>query len=99
MSRQMERTSLGLSTARQCESLQFFPLSEGSSEVGRIVNRNGKVLRVLRLPFQNQSEPRGERERLENIWQFTIWQASVTTGNVIGCGIYQDKLYHPRQVV
>ena len=53
MSRQMERTSFGLSTARQCESLQFFPLSEGSSEVGGIVNRNRKVLRVLRLPFQN----------------------------------------------
>jgi len=26
-------------------------------------------------------------------WQI-LWQASVTTHNVIGCGTYQDKLYH-----
>ena len=38
MSRQMERTFFGLSTARQCESLKFFALSEGSSEAGGIVN-------------------------------------------------------------
>ena len=99
MSRQIERILFGLCTARQCETLKFFALSEGSNEAGGIVNRNGKVLRVLRLPFQNQSEPRGECERLENMWQFTIWQASVTTGNVIGCSIYQDKLYHAREVV
>ena len=91
MSRQMERILFGLCTARQRESLIFFARSEGSNEAGGIANRNGKVLRVLRLPFQNQSEPRRECERLENMWQFTIWQASVTTGNVIGCGIYQDK--------
>ena len=53
MSRQMERSLFGLCTARQCESLKFFALSEGSNEAGGIVNRNGKVLRVLRLPFQN----------------------------------------------
>ena len=62
MSRQMERILFGFCTARQCESLFLFALSEGSSEAGGIVNRNGKVLQVLRLPFQNQSEPPGECE-------------------------------------
>ena len=46
MSRQMERILFGLCTARQCESLKFFALSEGSNEAGGIVNRNGKVLQV-----------------------------------------------------
>ena len=34
-----------------------------------------------------------------NICQFTILQASVTTGNVIGCSIYQDELYHHRDSI
>ena len=46
MSRQMESILFGLCTARQCESLKFFALSEGSNEAGGIVNLNAKVLEV-----------------------------------------------------
>ena len=63
----------------------------------RRILRKGNYYEWIRLSFREhclQSEPRGERERLENICQFTIWQASISTGNVIGCGIYQDELYH-----
>ena len=71
-------------------------MSRQMERMRRIVGA-GKYNEWICLPFQKhylQSESGGERERLENISQFTIWQASVTTGNVIGCGIYQDELYH-----
>ena len=71
-------------------------MSRQMERMRRIVGA-GKYYEGICLPFRKhglQSESGGECERLENICQFTIWQAFVTTGNVIGCGIYQDELYH-----
>ena len=76
-------------------------MSRQMERMRRIVEAR-KYCKWIRLPFRKhcfQSEAGGERERPENICQLTILQVSVTTGNVIGCGIYQDKLYHHRDSI
>ena len=76
-------------------------MSRQMERMRRIVGAR-KYCEWIRRPFRKhclQSEPGGERQRLENICQFTILQASVTTGNVIGCSIYQDELYHHRDSI
>ena len=92
---------LAIFVRRWSHFFQRMPLKEGPSrETGK---SNGTVYKRKQMRWTelvcrfkssvSYTEPRYARQA-GKYYSRLLWHASVTTRNVIGCGIYQDKLYH-----